>query len=37
VQFHLNVPHELSERVQEVHIMIGHIVCQLVEESLKGS
>jgi D-sedoheptulose 7-phosphate isomerase len=36
VQFHLNVPHELTERVQEVHIMVGHIVCQLVEESLKG-
>jgi len=36
VRFHLNVPHELTERVQEVHIMIGHILCQLVEESLKG-
>jgi D-sedoheptulose 7-phosphate isomerase len=37
VQFHLNVPHELTDRVQEVHIMIGHILCQLVEESMKGS
>ncbi len=36
VHFHLNVPHELTDRVQEVHIMIGHILCQLVEESLKG-
>jgi len=36
VHFHLNVPHEFTDRVQEVHIMIGHILCQLVEESLKG-
>ncbi len=34
--FHLNVPNERTDRVQEVHIMIGHILCQLVEESLKG-
>ncbi len=37
VHFHLNVPSERTDRVQEVHIMIGHILCQLVEESLKGS
>jgi len=37
VHFHLNVSHELTDRVQEVHIMIGHILCQLVEESLKRS
>jgi D-sedoheptulose 7-phosphate isomerase len=36
VQYHLNVPHNLPARVQEVHIMIGHIVCELVEENLKG-
>ena len=36
VQYHLNVPHRESARVQEVHIMIGHILCQLVEENVKG-
>jgi D-sedoheptulose 7-phosphate isomerase len=36
VHYHLNVPHQLSARVQEVHIMVGHILCELVEENLKG-
>jgi D-sedoheptulose 7-phosphate isomerase len=36
VQHHLNVPHTSSARVQEVHIMIGHIVCSLVEEQMRG-
>jgi D-sedoheptulose 7-phosphate isomerase len=36
VQYHLNVPHSLSARIQEVHIMVGHILCGLVEENLKG-
>jgi D-sedoheptulose 7-phosphate isomerase len=33
VRYHLNVPHALSARIQEVHIMIGHILCELVETS----
>jgi D-sedoheptulose 7-phosphate isomerase len=36
VQYHLNVPHRLSARIQEVHIMIGHILCELVDEIEKG-
>ena len=36
VKYHLNVPHALSARIQEVHIMAGHILCELVEENLKG-
>lgn len=36
VHYHLNVPHRLSARVQEVHIMIGHILCELVDETEKG-
>jgi D-sedoheptulose 7-phosphate isomerase len=36
VQYHLNVPHNLSARIQEVHIMLGHILCELTEENLKG-
>ena len=37
VQYHLNVPHNSTARIQEVHIMIGHILCELVEENVKGS
>jgi D-sedoheptulose 7-phosphate isomerase len=36
VEHHLNVPHEAAARVQEVHIMIGHLLCELVEDNLKG-
>jgi D-sedoheptulose 7-phosphate isomerase len=36
VEHHLNVPHASTARVQEIHIMIGHILCELVEENLKG-
>ena len=37
VRYHLNVPHTLSARIQEVHIMIGHILCELVESDLRAS
>ncbi len=37
VQYHLNVPHKEAARVQEVHIMIGHILCHLVDEQVKGA
>ena len=30
----LIVPSENTARIQEAHILIGHILCQLVEESL---
>ena len=36
VQYSLNVPHNASARIQEVHIMLGHILCGLTEENLKG-
>ena len=36
VQYHLNVPHALAPRIQEVHIMLGHILCELVENNVKG-
>lgn len=36
VQYHVNVPCESPARVQEVHIMIGHILCALSESTLKG-
>jgi D-sedoheptulose 7-phosphate isomerase len=35
-QYHLNVPHSLSARIQEVHIMIGHILCELADDNMKG-
>ncbi len=30
----INVPSSDTPRIQESHIMIGHIICQLVEESI---
>ena len=30
----INVPSTDTPRIQEIHIMVGHIICQLVEESL---
>jgi len=36
VQYHLNVPHKLTSRVQEVHIMIAHLLCELVDKYMKG-
>lgn len=32
VEHHLNVPHKSTARVQEVHIMIGHLLCELLDE-----
>jgi D-sedoheptulose 7-phosphate isomerase len=32
--FLINVPSNDTPRIQESHIMIGHIVCQLVEENI---
>ena len=36
VDHHIHVPHKSTARVQEVHIMIGHIVCSLVDAHMKG-
>ena len=33
----LNVPSQDTPRIQESHILLGHIVCQLVEENLFGT
>ena len=32
----LNVPSDETPRVQEVHILIGHIICRIVEAKLFG-
>jgi len=32
----INVPSDCTPRIQETHIMIGHIVCELVEKELFG-
>jgi D-sedoheptulose 7-phosphate isomerase len=37
VDFLLNIPSVDTARIQECHIMIGHILCQLVEERLFGT
>jgi len=36
VQYLLNVPHTETPRIQEVHIMVCHILCGLVDEYMKG-
>ena len=33
----LNVPSSDTPRIQECHIMLGHIICQLVEEKIFGT
>jgi len=33
----INVPSDCTPRIQEAHIMIGHIVCELVEKELFGN
>jgi len=33
-KFLLNVPSTDTPRIQEVHILLGHIICELVEEKL---
>src|SRR5262249_12053997 len=30
----LDVPHPLAARIQEVHIMVVHLLCQIVEEAM---
>lgn len=32
----INVPSDETPRIQEAHIMIGHIFCQLIEDTLFG-
>ncbi len=36
VDLALIVPHEQTARIQEIHITIGHALCELVEEALCG-
>lgn len=33
----IHVPDAVTARVQEVHIVVGHVICDLVEEMLFGS
>jgi len=37
VDHHFNVRHRSTARVQEVHIMVGHILCELVDSHLPGA
>jgi D-sedoheptulose 7-phosphate isomerase len=34
VDFLINVPSEDTPRIQETHILIGHIICEIVESSI---
>ena len=33
-QYLINIPDTDTPRIQECHIMVGHIICQMVEEEL---
>ncbi len=30
----INIPSESTQRIQEIHILIGHILCDIIEQSL---
>ena len=34
--FLINVPSTMTPRIQEAHILVGHIICELVEENIFG-
>lgn len=34
IDISIKVPHERTERVQEMHMLLGHIICELVEQEL---
>ena len=34
--FLISVPSKDTPRIQELHILVGHIICQIVEEELFG-
>ena len=37
VDVHVNVPHDLTPRVQEVHRTLIHAVCEVVEQQIDGN
>ena len=34
--FLINIPSSTTPRIQEAHILVGHIICELVEENIFG-
>jgi D-sedoheptulose 7-phosphate isomerase len=34
VDFHLNVSSNSTPRIQEVHITVGHVICEMVDFKL---
>ena len=32
--FNINIPIDSTQRVQEMHILVGHIICDLIEKDL---
>ncbi len=36
IDISLNIPSDYTPRIQEVHILAGHIICELVEEEMYG-
>lgn len=36
IDISLKIPHQKTERIQEGHMLLGHIICELVEQELYG-
>ena len=36
IDFSVKIPHTKTERIQEMHMMVGHIICELAEHELYG-
>ena len=34
IDFQINVPAQRVDRIQEMHIFVGHIICELLEKDL---
>ena len=35
--YNLNINHKSTPRIQEMHILIGHIICDIVEQYVAGA
>lgn len=36
-EYLINIPSADTPRIQEAHILVGHIICEIVEQNLFGS
>ena len=36
-EYHITIPSEDTARIQEIHLLAGHIICELIEEKIFGT